>query len=445
MRKYSPYPLLLALAISVIPMSVHGAKMAYVTNTLAETLSKVNLEAMVVENDIVLLGGAPNQVLLQDSLGYVVNSGSNDIQVIDLAGDSTLGYIPLLPSANPYKMVIVDDTLAYVTNWSLNSVSKVNLLSQELIAEIPAGTAPEAIIAVGGLLYVANCGYSYPAGYEQGTVSVINAEDDIVIATVEVGTNPQDLAFDPQGEINVVCTGDYVESFGMIYVIDPRSFTVTDSMPLGGSPGTIAISSKGIGYLGAGGWVSEGYVYQVNLLTNQVMRDADNPIITDPGAMGMAVDDAGDIFCCCFVSNTLVWLVSPDSTFARFDLSSGPNAVALSEDHLVYAELIPDAQEVEPGGELGYTIEIVNQTDETLTIELVAGVILPNGHPYKGNPVAGPQDITLQPHQERTIHITHTTPGSAPAGRYVYFVRTTVPSEDDILIRSFWFDIVADL
>jgi len=79
---------------------------AYVINTSGETLSKINLTTGVVDNDILTLGSDvycyPNQIVVRDTLAYVVNSGTHEIQIIDLKSEATVDFIDIGDGTNPY-------------------------------------------------------------------------------------------------------------------------------------------------------------------------------------------------------------------------------------------------------------------------------------------------------------------------------------------------------
>jgi hypothetical protein len=82
--------------------------------------------------------------------------------------------------------------------------------------------------------------------------------------------------------------------------------------------------------------------------------------------------------------------------------------------------LTPDEATVPQGGKLGFDILVRNNTGSSQTFQAWTGVILPNGKPYKGNPVLGPKTVPLQPRKWVIRHITQQAPGSAPLGDYVY-------------------------
>jgi hypothetical protein len=82
--------------------------------------------------------------------------------------------------------------------------------------------------------------------------------------------------------------------------------------------------------------------------------------------------------------------------------------------------LTPDTTVVHRSGRLGYDILVRNNTGISQTFQAWTDVILPNGKPYKGNPVLGPKTVLLQPRKWVIRHITQQVPGNAPLGDYIY-------------------------
>lgn len=269
----------------------------YVLNGLGRTVSKMNLETNQVDNDILTVGNVPSRIQAQGENVYVVNSIPPSITVIDIKTDQVVQTINLVPGSNPWTMAFIGVGKAYVTNYFANSVSVVDLLSGSLLNTIPVGVAPEGILVVDNTAYVANTG-GFP-NYSPSNISVIDIEKDSVTKTIPVGTNPQDMALAPDGNIHVVCTGDFASITGKVYIIDPFAdvdFTaaVVDSVILGGIPGDIQVSKSGIAYVPDFGAGNTGFLYAYNIFNNEVMFDAENPLMVGFGAMNALYDPQTD-------------------------------------------------------------------------------------------------------------------------------------------------------
>lgn len=269
-----------------------GANIAYIVNGLAQTISTYNIETHEVKNDVLTVGKWPNDIKIKDDRGYVVNTGDNSIQVIDLNTNSTIGTIPTGDGTSPEKMDFINESEAYVSCNRTNSVKRIDFSSMSAGTEISAGTAPWGIVVINDKAYVCNTGAVYEGQnvtYEQGTVSVIDTKTDSVIKTIEVGTNPTNIATDQNGNVLVVCTGNYADIMGGIYIIDSSSDKVTDTISLDVTPGQIAVSPSGTAYL-------TGFM---GLLVVDLSSDkVTGPLAEYAGGDGLTVDIDGNVYVC---------------------------------------------------------------------------------------------------------------------------------------------------
>lgn len=266
----------------------------YVLNGLGRTVSKMNLETLEISNDIVVVGEVPNRIFADDEKVYVVNSSPAGITIIDGSTDQIINNISLTEGSNPWSMAFVGGNKAYVTNLFANSVTVVNLVTGDSLNTIQMGVAPEGILVLDDFAYVTNTG-GFP-DYSPSTVSVIDIRTDSVTKTVDVAPNPQELTLAPDGKIHVVCTGNFGDIGGKVYIIDPSgdsdgSPAVADSVLIGGSPNDIVITSDGLAYLADFGDGNNGFVYSYDISARAILHDASNPILVGKGAMNLLFDD----------------------------------------------------------------------------------------------------------------------------------------------------------
>jgi len=318
----------LVLVLLSATMSSAVDDIAYVINTVGETLSKINLTTGVITNDILPLGSDilsyPDQIVVRDTLAYVIASGTDEIQIINLNTETTVDFINTGPGSNPFWMAFLNDRYCYVTNMMNNSVAKVDVINRTVVSEDSVGLSPEGIIIADFKAYIAITAFDFnDYTYGQGKVVVYDTQGDTVLYEMNVGKNPQYLARDMSGRIHVVCTGDYWSAFGMIYVIDPGADTILDSFSIGGSPGQLTIAPDDIAYLAAGGWVTDGYIYTYNAATFEVFHDVANPIVVDSGcAMVVAYQDST-----VYEGNFKDYIVQMDSAgtqLASYAVGDGP-------------------------------------------------------------------------------------------------------------------------
>jgi YVTN family beta-propeller protein len=168
--------------------------LAYVTNELANTVSKINLATDQVVATITV-GTKPRGVAINPAgtFAYVANQNSNSVSKINVATDQVVATITV---ASPRGVAINPlGTFAYVSSMAANTVSKINLATDQVDATITVAT-PRAIAInpVGTFAYVATI----------SSVLKINLATDQVDATITVASvaNPFDdvgLAINPAG------------------------------------------------------------------------------------------------------------------------------------------------------------------------------------------------------------------------------------------------------
>lgn len=313
-----------------IPLQpVIGREGVYILNGLAETISYYDTKEKIVWNDFDSTGAFPNQISLRQGLLYIVNSGSDDIQILDPSDHSQKGKIHLGGGNNSFNIAFVDGSKAYVTLWLAHKVASVNLEEKEVVKRIQVGKGPEGMAIAEGKLYVCNSGYKGSGNYDEGSVSVLSILNDSLLKTIPVGMNPQAIESDGEGEFQVVCTGDRVSIWGRIYLIDPIMDVVTDSLEIGGSPGSIAIKPNGKAYLGDG----NSGILSYDTRTNQILRDFSNPILPGTSVSGVALDIQGNLYACHFDEDSLSILdTEGDTLIGKIGVGDGPVSVTILEE-----------------------------------------------------------------------------------------------------------------
>jgi hypothetical protein len=91
---------------------------------------------------------------------------------------------------------------------------------------------------------------------------------------------------------------------------------------------------------------------------------------------------------------------------------------------------------------LGITFTIYNNTDTLQKFLGGSEVYLPNWKPYPGNPVLGPERISIPGGAKVSKHITHRIPGKAPLGDYTYVTGIGWKPNDMIDEDRFIFTVV---
>ena len=272
-----------------------GTAKAYIMNGAAETLSIFDINAKTMQNDVVQIGKWPNDVKLHGDFLYIVNTGDNNVQVIDPKGNADAGVIDIGDGTSPEKIAFASDTKAYVSsNWT-QSVKVVDLSSRTVIKSVEVGVAPWGVASANGKVYVCNTAvvYGEVTTYGQGTVSVIDTNTDTVVKTIDVETNPTEATVDGKGNVIVQCTGNYVDIMGKLCVIDASKDEVVKTVELGTTPSAIALTPNNIAYITAGVGL---LAYDATAGT--LLYDAASALPDFAGGSGLAFDSKGNGYIC---------------------------------------------------------------------------------------------------------------------------------------------------
>ncbi len=319
--------------IAIAPPRVGAAPVEeiYVLNTFGANVDRFVPSTGETTIDLFDAGSGPNEIRIQGRTAYITSSFSNELVRADLNAGAVIDEIPLSPEVNPWSVAVVG-ARAYVSNFVTSTVSVVDLVAGAAIDAIPVGLSPEGLLLADGRLYVANTALDLSTFvYGPGSVSVIDLASGSLIDSIPTGLNPQALARDAMGRIHVVCTGDYATVFGEIDVIDPVSLDVEKVIPLGGSPGLVAIDEGGTGY--ASSYFEGLLVYDAE--SGVPLRDSTNPVgLGGPGAGGLLPAGGGGVWVTVSGgSNLLLRVAPPERAFAIEDtvaVGNGPLSLARS-------------------------------------------------------------------------------------------------------------------
>jgi YVTN family beta-propeller protein len=326
---------LLLSIIWAMPGVILAAPEAFVVNNLAETLSKINLETGAVQNHITVLGETPNQIAFYEGYLYVINSVSANLLKINPNNYQVVEDVPMPVGSNPY-FVEFDGAYVFVTGWVSGYVYRIDLTSNQVDDEVAIGAFPEGMVVSRGRLYVTQTAFNpNDYSYGQGRMSRINPADMSVEAVINVGKNPQSFVEISDSIIHVICTGNYDNVTGAIYIYNTRSQLMVDSVLIGGQPVGGALSRDGIVFLAAGGWVNNGYVFAYNAVTSQIVNGPTNPIITGMGVTGVAVDSLGYAYSCNLGDDNVSKISLQGPPFPPYAVGDGPQSIVILDDRII--------------------------------------------------------------------------------------------------------------
>ena len=125
--------------------------------------------------------------------------------------------------------------VAYVANFGAGSVSVLSAATNTVVATVRVGAGPRgvAITPDGAFAYVTNRGFT--------DVSVFATASNTVVATVPVGVGPSGVAIMPDGAFAYVTNIDA----DSVSVLSTASYTVVATVPVGTHPRGVAITPDG--------------------------------------------------------------------------------------------------------------------------------------------------------------------------------------------------------
>lgn len=297
----------------------------YVINNLGENLTLIDRAGDSVVVDLMPLGNCPNRIRAHEDKLLVVNSCSDDLMVISTLTHTIVETVEFPSGDNPWDVVVIDDSLCAVSLLLANEVAIVNYQLGLERRRFGVGVSPEGLLYAHGRLWIANCALDFGTfAYGQGTVSISNPELTATAGSVNVGSNPQVLAMTGNGSIHVLCTGNYADITGSIYVLDPDSWLPTDSIAIGDFPGDLVIGPEGTGYLAGGGFVDSGFVFRYNTETHTILNGPANPWKTARGVLSIASRAEGGVFALAFSGDSVVEMSLSGSNVDRWQVGDGP-------------------------------------------------------------------------------------------------------------------------
>ena len=158
------------------------------------------------------LGDVAESMALVDGKLYIVVNNSNYIYKVDantMVCDTTKPF-KLTDFYSPREMHFVASDKAYVSDLMGSGLWIVNPQDMSHCGFVETGKTTEKMVQVGNELYVSNWSYYYidAASHDSyTTVQVIDVNNDVKVAEVEVGKEPNTMVVDKNGHVWVLCEG----------------------------------------------------------------------------------------------------------------------------------------------------------------------------------------------------------------------------------------------
>jgi trimeric autotransporter adhesin len=243
---------------------------------------------------------------------------------------------------------------AFVTNFGSNSVSVINTNTNTVVGpDIPVGPGPRGIAADASLsrVYVGN---------SDGTLSVINTQQNAVVDTITIGGSLYDVDVDTSTHLVYIANDP-----GAVSVFDPLT-RGQFNIPVDGAPRGIAVMSG----------ANKVYVTQVdrNLITQ--VDPAQKRVVASFGSQGIApVDVAVNVssrllYVANAFSTTAAVFSTDDNSLASFlAVGSGAQVIAVTP-----VSPLQNRAYITMGGSTN-TVSVINTVDNSLVITAQTGGI----------------------------------------------------------------------
>lgn len=207
------------------------------------TVSYYDRDADILKNDIfgTVNGGAAIGNILQsmgiyNGLGYLVVNNANKMLAVDLA-TFTLQSTLSTGLTQPRYFFPIDATRAYITQWGKDSatsgIAVYDYASKTIAKIIPTGKGADRIIrntSTGAVIVLNSGGLG-----KDSTVAMINSTADSIVTKLVVGLAPNSIAQDANGDIWVLCGGEYQKNNGKLVKIRNGAVEYSFNLPDGAS------------------------------------------------------------------------------------------------------------------------------------------------------------------------------------------------------------------
>ena len=226
------------------------------------------------------LGDVVQSMQIINDHAYIVVNNSSKIEVANI--DSMTYVTTINGLTSPRYILQVSAEKAYVSDWGIGGVHVVDLNTNTVISTINTGTGPEKMLIKDNKVFVCNVG-----GWGlNNTVSVIDADNDLVITNIIVGDKPNSIVEDASGYIWVLAGGNteydanwnvIAETPGELTKINSVTNSVEESVifEVGDHPKGLIINESGNTlYFSNGSWSKSVYEYDTynnTLLTNPII------------------------------------------------------------------------------------------------------------------------------------------------------------------------------
>jgi YVTN family beta-propeller protein len=300
---------------------------AYVTNGKSNTVSVIDLRTFELAKTIPV-GASPTGIAANHKKNeiYVVNSVSNNVSVIDAEKNAVVATIGV--HGRPYFIDVAEEgTRAYVANSGSANVSVIDLEKRVVLGNIGVGLQPglARVSPDGATVVVSNRG--------DNTVSLIDAKQLRVRATLPICRKPEDIAILPDStKAFVACSeSSQVASIALASPAKTRDQTgdrLLALLDVGKTPVNLALKPDG-GELIVCDFESDSISF-IETGNDEVGSSA---VVGQHPVRAVVSNDNSRLYASNFGSNSVaVYDIDLGRRIATIAVGSRPDGLALSQD-----------------------------------------------------------------------------------------------------------------
>jgi DNA-binding beta-propeller fold protein YncE len=154
-----------------------------------------------LQNNEAVLGDIVQSMCISDSLGLIVVNNSKKLEIVNI---NTFKHIQIISGLSyPRYIIPIRDNICYLSNgYNPGQILVINTLNFKITDTINVGNEPENLILYGNKVFVANGAWGHDS-----TVSVIDAQSDQLLQTLNIGDGATDLVIDKLNRVWVLCQG----------------------------------------------------------------------------------------------------------------------------------------------------------------------------------------------------------------------------------------------
>ena len=190
------------------------------------------------------IGDVAQSLALADDKLYLVVNNSNYIYKVDA---NTLEYEAKIEGFySPRGMCIVAPNKAYVSDLMGTGLWIVNPMDMSHCGFVETGKPTENLLQIGNELWTTNWSNYYQPETANNTVQVIDMQNDVKVAEIEVAAEPNSLAVDKDGMVWVLCSEGWENTSFSLCKINPMLKQVVATYAFdGGYPSHLCIDKSG--------------------------------------------------------------------------------------------------------------------------------------------------------------------------------------------------------